>query len=55
MAENPNKKMREANTGLTVIQGGKPNWTGIVRVDPRLPSDPAPQEETGNVLREVAQ
>jgi len=34
MAGNPNPKIREANEGLTVIQGGEPNWTGKVRLIP---------------------
>lgn len=34
MAGNPNPKIRAANEGLTVIQGGEPNWTGKVRLIP---------------------
>lgn len=34
MAGNPNPKIRAANEGLTVIQGGDPNWTGKVRLIP---------------------
>jgi protein gp37 len=34
MAVNPNPKLRAANEGLTVIEGGHPNWTGKVRLIP---------------------
>jgi protein gp37 len=34
MAGNPNPKIRAANEGLTVIEGGHPNWTGKVRLIP---------------------
>lgn len=34
MAGNPNPKIRAANEGLTVIQGGESNWTGKVRLIP---------------------
>ncbi len=32
MTGNPNAKIAAANAGLTVIQGGHPNWTGKVRL-----------------------
>ncbi len=34
MAGNPNPKLKAANEGLTVIQGGEANWTGRVRLIP---------------------
>lgn len=34
MAGNPNAKIAEANEGLTIIEGGHPNWTGKVRLIP---------------------
>ncbi len=34
LAGNPNPTVRKANAGLTVVQGGKINWTGIVRLIP---------------------
>ncbi len=34
MAGNPNKTTRAANQGLTIIEGGKPNWSGEVRLIP---------------------
>lgn len=34
LAGNPNTKISSANAGLTVIQNGAPNWTGIVRLIP---------------------
>jgi protein gp37 len=34
MAGNPNPKIAAANQGLTVIEGGHPNWTGEVRFLP---------------------
>lgn len=34
MAHNPNAKLAAANAGLTVIEGGHPNWTGVVRLIP---------------------
>ena len=34
MAGNPNPKIAAANAGLTIIQGGEPNWTGKVRLIP---------------------
>jgi len=34
MAGNPNPKIRAANEGLTIIEGGHPNWTGKVRLIP---------------------
>jgi protein gp37 len=34
MAHNPNEKLRNANAGLSVIQGGMMNWTGVVRLIP---------------------
>lgn len=32
MAGNPNPKVSAANAGLTVVQNGRPNWTGKVRL-----------------------
>ena len=32
MAGSPNPKIAAANSGLTIIQGGHPNWTGKVRL-----------------------
>ena len=40
LAGNPNAKIRAANQGLTVIQNGAPNWTGIVRLIPERLSVP---------------
>jgi protein gp37 len=34
MAGNPNPKIAAANAGLTIIEGGHPNWTGKVRLIP---------------------
>ena len=40
MAGNPNPKIAAANEGLTVIEGGYPNWTGKVRLIPERLSIP---------------
>jgi protein gp37 len=34
MAHNPNPTIKAANEGLTIIEGGHPNWTGKVRLIP---------------------
>lgn len=50
MQHNPNPKAAEHFEGLTVIEGGKPNWSGVVRLDESILSWPLKWKKARNIF-----